>query len=155
MSCAPLLHHLGEGIDKLEKTMRAEKQQLELEQLIAKGFLHGTADSHVRGEVAETRTPNEVAETRTYHPATPEQNEARRRLIRLWSSANHAIVKGCCLQALQLLTGREVIRTHRHWRLFTKRMIWAGWEALRRRTGLTSFRASALSCSQACSYLLD
>ena len=34
--------------------------------------------------------------------------------------------------ALQLLTGKEVIRTHRHWRLLMKRMIWSAEEALRR-----------------------
>ena len=66
---------------------------------------------------------------------TPEEDGTRRKLIRLWSSANHAQVKGCCLQVLQLLTGREVVRTHRHWRLMMKRPFWSAQEALRQMEG--------------------
>ena len=65
-------------------------------------------------------------------PLTQAEDEARRKLIRLWSSANHAQVKGCCLQAFQILTGREVLRTHRYWRLMMKRPVWSAQEALRR-----------------------
>ena len=63
---------------------------------------------------------------------TTQEDEARRRLVRLWSAANREWLEGCCLQAVQLLTGREVIRTHSHWRLFMKRLIWSAEEALRR-----------------------
>ena len=62
---------------------------------------------------------------------TQQEDEARWKLIRLWSSANHAQVKGCCLQVLLLLSGREVVRTHRHWRLMMKRPFWSAQESLR------------------------
>ena len=63
---------------------------------------------------------------------TAEQKEARRRLCRLWTSANHAVMHGFCLMSLQLLTGREVLRTHIFWRVMLKRVLWGVFEAMRR-----------------------
>ena len=48
------------------------------------------------------------------------ENEARRRLIRQATAANQAIVKGNCLMVMQMLTGREVLRTHFPWQLMMK-----------------------------------
>ena len=55
---------------------------------------------------------------------TEEERECRRRLCRLWTAANQAVMKGNCLMSMQLLTGREVIRTHRFWRIMMKRVVW-------------------------------
>ena len=38
---------------------------------------------------------------------------------------------GCALQALHLLTLREVLRTHKHWRIMLKRPMWCAFEAIR------------------------
>ena len=58
----------------------------------------------------------------------PQRKGARRRLCRLWTSANHAVMKGFCLQSLQLLTGREVLRSHVYWRIMMKRVVWGIFE---------------------------
>ena len=63
---------------------------------------------------------------------TAEQREARRRLCRLWTSANHAVMHGFCLMSLQLMTGREVLRTHIFWRIMMKRVLWGVFEEMRR-----------------------
>ena len=60
-----------------------------------------------------------------------QQCEACRRLIRLWTSANRAMIVGCALQSLHLLTRRETIRSHLHWRIMMKRPIWCAQEAIR------------------------
>eukprot|EP00435_Cladocopium_sp_Y103_P048899 s1096_g14.t1 len=39
---------------------------------------------------------------------------------------------GHCLMAIQMLTGREVIRTHVFWRLMMKRVLWGVFEQMRR-----------------------
>jgi hypothetical protein len=48
---------------------------------------------------------------RKRRPLTKLEDEARRRLIRQASAANQAIVKGNCLMVMQMLTGREALRT--------------------------------------------
>ena len=49
--------------------------------------------------------------------------------------------------AIHLLTGREVIRTHKHWRVFMKRPVWSAQEALRRKeTRLTQAAPVADHC---------
>ena len=39
-----------------------------------------------------------------------------------------------CLMSLQLLTGREVLRTHIFWRIMLKRVLWGIFEEMRRNT---------------------
>ena len=51
------------------------------------------------------------------------------------TNINHAIAKGCCLMVLHVLTRREAIRTHRHWKIMLKRAIWSAQEMLRRLEG--------------------
>ena len=66
--------------------------------------------------------------------ASPEEikHRAKRILLKLWSSANYCHLKGPVLQCIQLLTRREVFRTHRFWQINLKRFIWIGLETLRR-----------------------
>ena len=129
MTCAPLLKHTTHGMEHLEATMKEEAAREQLEELVHKGVLDGAGFTGTLG--GTTMTPDAPAAAPTRKPLSKEQDEARRRLIRLWTSANSAVVKGCCLMAIQLLTGREVIRTHPHWRLMMKRPIWSAQEALR------------------------
>jgi hypothetical protein len=128
MTCAPVLQHMAHGMAGLEAAMKEEKAKQDLEAQIRRGMHHGDG---LRSEKAPLYTAGAK-------PLNANEQEARKRLIRLWSSANQAIMKGCCLMSIQLLTGREVIRTHRHWRLLMKRPVWSAQEALRQdETGLT------------------
>ena len=111
MTCAPLLKCLGDGMEGLEATLKEEEDKQR------KLLAESTA---VEASSASSSKPTTVSV----------EYEAKRRLCRLWTAANHAMVKGCCLMALELLTNREAIRTHRHWRLFMKRPIWSAESAL-------------------------
>ena len=108
-----VLKHLTHGMQKLEDTMRAEAEQEEAKRLQL---------SYPLPPLQEGRG------------LTAEQREARRRLCRLWTSANHAVMHGFCLMSLQLLTGREVLRTHIYWRVMLKRVLWGIFEEMRRNT---------------------
>ena len=113
LTCGPVLKHLTHGMQKLEDTMRAEAEQEEAKRLQL---------SYPLPPLQEGRG------------LTAEQREARRRLCRLWTSANHAVMHGFCLMSLQLLTGREVLRTHIFWRIMLKRVLWGIFEEMRRNT---------------------
>lgn len=128
MTCAPLLKHMAQGMQNLEATMKEEEAQMKLNELLGKGLLHGKG---LTAQSTSNNPPSALPPVSKRPMPSAERDEARRRLIRLWSSANNAVVKGCCLMAIQLLTGREVIRTHRHWRILMKRPIWSAHEALR------------------------
>lgn len=111
LTCGPVLKHLTHGMEQLEHTMRAEAEQEEAKRLQL---------SYPLPPLQEGRG------------LTAEQREARRRLCRLWTSANHAVMHGFCLMSLQLLTGREVIRTHIFWRIMLKRVLWGIFEEMRK-----------------------
>lgn len=113
LTCGPVLRHLTHGMRALEERMQAEAQQEEARRLQMNYPLPAAHEG--RG-------------------LTPEQKEARRRLCRLWTSANHAVMHGFCLMSLQLLTGREVLRTHIFWRIMLKRVLWGIFEEMRRNT---------------------
>ena len=113
LTCGPVLKHLTNGMERLEATMRAEAEQEEAKRLQL---------SYPLPPLQEGRG------------LTAEQREARRRLCRLWTSANHAVMHGFCLMSLQLLTGREVLRTHIFWRVMLKRVLWGVFEEMRRNT---------------------
>ncbi|CAK0803316.1 unnamed protein product [Prorocentrum cordatum] len=66
---------------------------------------------------------------------TEVQDEARRRLIRQATAANQAIVKGNCLMVMQMLTRREVLRSHSTWQLMMKNAMWLAFESRRLRQG--------------------
>ena len=59
---------------------------------------------------------------------TKVEREASRRLLRQATAAHNAQVKGNCLMVMQLLTRREVIRTHAPWQLMTKHAMWMAFE---------------------------
>ena len=102
LTCGPVLRHLTVGMQRLEEKMKIEAETLEFQRVM---------------QCPEPRT--------TTTPAmSPEAQEARKRLCRLWTSANHAVMHGHCLMAIHMLTGREVIRTHVFWRLMLKRVVW-------------------------------
>ena len=113
LTCGPVLKHPTHGMQKLEDAMRAEAEQEEAKRL----------------QLCYPLPPLQEG-----RGLTPEQREARRRLRRLWTSANHAVMHGFCLMSLQLLTGREVLRTHVFWRIMLKRVLWGVFEEMRRNT---------------------
>ena len=124
MTCEPLLKHLADGMQRLEAELLKEKQEQQ--------------DEDIRnascGEEATQQKPNSSVQGDAQNKLitkTSRQNEARRRLIRLWTSANRAMIVGCALQALQLLTRRETLRSHKHWRIMMKRPLWCAHEAIR------------------------
>lgn len=121
-TCAPLLQHLAGGMKALEQQMQNEASAANVAALAASGALHGA------GACASVSKASFASTARVL---TAEENQARRRLIRLWTAANQAIAKGLCLQVIVLLTRREVIRTHTYWKVMMKRAIWALHEALR------------------------
>ena len=113
LTCGPVLKHLTHGMQKLEDAMRAEAEQEEAKRL----------------QLCYPLPPLQAG-----RGLTQEQREARRRLCRLWTSANHAVMHGFCLMSLQLLAGREVLRTHVFWRIMLKRVLWGVFEQMRRNT---------------------
>ena len=115
LTCGPVLKHLTTGMQRLEERMQVEAEAAECQRLL---------DTYPLPAQSQAKTPR----------ATPEQQEARKRLRRLWTAANHAVMHGHCLMAIQLLTGREVIRTHVFWRLMLKRVLWGIFEEMRRCT---------------------
>ena len=116
LTCGPVLKHLTTGMQRLEERMQVEAEAAECQRLL---------DTYPLPAQSQAKTPTR---------ATPEQQEARKRLCRLWTAANHAVMHGHCLMAIQLLTGREVIRTHVFWRLMLKRVLWGIFEEMRRCT---------------------
>ena len=130
-TCGPLLDYMRDGMERLEIELRNEDDTARLRNLVAEGQLHHPTEPVALNEKEAPRKH----EKRTL---APEEDIARRRLIRLWTSANRALVKGCCLQVLHLLTRREVLRSHKHWRIMLKRPIWAAQETLRRQESGTS-----------------
>ena len=115
LTCGPVLKHLTTGMQRLEERMQVEAEAAECQRLL---------DTYPLPAQSQAKTPR----------ATPEQQEARKRLCRLWTAANHAVMHGHCLMAIQLLTGREVIRTRVFWRLMLKRVLWGIFEEMRRCT---------------------
>ncbi|CAL1152198.1 unnamed protein product [Cladocopium goreaui] len=111
MTCGPMLKHLTHGMKNLEEKMQAEAEQEEAQRL---------------------QLAYPLPAVREGRGLTAEQREARRRLCRLWTSANHAVMHGFCLMSLQLMTGREVLRTHIFWRIMMKRVLWGVFEEMRR-----------------------
>ena len=104
MTCAPLLGHMADGMKHLEATMREEDARDRLESLLQQGLADGR---HLTGDSPQTAQSAGLPEGEPVRkPLRKDQDEARRRLIRLWTSANQALLKGCCLMAIQLLTRR-------------------------------------------------
>eukprot|EP00959_Pyramimonas_sp_CCMP1952_P312732 6546330-Pyramimonas_sp.AAC.1 len=73
-------------MEQLEAQMKKEHDTAAMKAYLQKGALRN-ADCRPGALVGTARADPT--------PLSSSQNEARRRLIRLWSSANHAIMKGC------------------------------------------------------------
>lgn len=116
-----VLQHMHRGTQRLEAELEEKEQMKRLLELEACGSLH-----------EPERLPQVAPLAASMSEVEKREEKVRRILIRLWSSANYAYLKGSCLQLLQLLTRRECFRTHKYWQVLTKRLIWAGHEALRR-----------------------
>ena len=99
MTCAPLLVAVQQGIQRLEEYLRLEEEKAPQEEILAAS--PGKKSQPAAGDQAP----------RKRRPLTKLEDEARRRLIRQASAANQAIVKGNCLMVMQMLTGREALRT--------------------------------------------
>ena len=102
LTCGPVLRHLTVGMQRLEERMQVEAETAETQRLLQ---------------------TYPLPEQPGVPKSTPEQQEARKRLCRLWTAANHAVMHGHCLMAIHMLTGREVLRTHIFWRLMLKRVL--------------------------------
>ena len=113
MTCAPLMVAVRDGIHKLEETMRQEEEDAKAEAAPV------TAKATALGR----------------RPLTKLEDDARRRLIRQATAANQAIVKGNCLMVTQILTGREVLRTHFPWQLMLKNAMWMAFQHRRELQG--------------------
>ena len=114
LTCGPVLRHLTVGMQRLEERMQIEAETAETQRLLQ---------------------TYPLPEQPGVQKSTPEQQEARKRLCRLWTAANHAVMHGHCLMAIHMLTGREVLRTHIFWRLMLKRVLWGVFEEMRRHSG--------------------
>jgi len=163
MVCAPLLVALRDGLARLEAKLREESELERLEEL-GKGLgenaaKDATASQHMGGNVSDcagTQGPSAVEQplqatvgTCTSSNGGAQQSpkrrnmsklerEACRRLLRQATAAQQAQVKGNCLMILQMLTRREVVRSHQPWQLMTKHAMWMAFEHRRQLEGLPS-----------------
>ena len=138
MVCAPLLVALRDGLARLEASLRGEAENERLEQLAA---VTGDGDNlaDTVGDSACSSRPTLPSKRRSKL-----EREASRRLIRQASAAQQAQVKGDCLMILQMLTRREVVRSHLPWQLMTKHAMWMAFEHRRQLKGLPSTDRSDL-----------
>ena len=111
MTCAPLLVAVRDGICRLEDQLQQEEEEARNEELARAA----NAEASRSGEAAGLPTAFNKR-----RPLTKLEDEARRRLIRQASAANQAVVKGNCLMVMQMLAGREVLRSHFPWQLMMK-----------------------------------
>ena len=126
MTCAPLLVAVRDGIGRLEEQFRLEEEAAKTEQL--REHPDAPPNSGLLGGQSFFVKNNKRVLTKV-------EDEARRRLIRQATAANQAVVKGNCLMALQLLTGREALRTHYAWQLMMKTPMWMAFECRRELQG--------------------
>ena len=111
ITCAPMLVAIRDGIQRLEEQLRTEDEKAQSEELVRQS-LQATPAFPFESTSSCKRKLSKL------------EDEARRRLIRQAQAANQAIVKGNCLMAMQMLTGREVLRTHFPWQLMMKHSMW-------------------------------
>ena len=123
MTCAPLLVAIRDGVKRLEVELKKEQEEA---QAPASNAAEQAIDPRANGERRPGAGPRRL---------TPLEKEAIRRLLRQVTAANQATVKGNCLMAMQLLTGREALRSHFPWRLMTKHAMWMAFEHRRQLQG--------------------
>ena len=121
MVCALQLVALYDGLKRQEEQLREEEEKTRREEMEeGDGHCIPSCESGRKKSKAELET------------------EARKRLIRLATAAQNAQVKGNCLMVMQMLTGREVIRSHFTWQLMMKHPIWMAFEHRRSKSGYSS-----------------
>ena len=147
MVCAPLLVAVRDGLRKLEQTLDEERERMRLEELgldgagpvIASQPLQDRSSSAATGIAPACASEVSGADANTPQPRrrrmTQLEREASRRLIRQNTAAQKAQVKGNCLMAMQMLTRREVIRSHYPWQLMLKHAVWRAFETKRQLEG--------------------
>ena len=122
MTCAPLLVAVRDGIRRLEDQLKKEEEEAQRDDMLR------ASDSNVAAKEQSTALPGR-------RPLTKLEDEARRRLIRQATAANQAIVKGNCLMVMQMMTGREALRTHYSWQLMMKHSMWMAFQHRRQLQG--------------------
>ncbi len=152
MVCASVLAAIRDGLDRLQQTLdeqRAQERLTELGALGAQGSLaeivpaSGLASSHGLG-AARPDAAATLAAPKRQRPLSKLEQEAGRRLIRQAQAVNQAQVKGNCLMIMQMLTRREVIRSHVPWQLMMKHAMWMAFEYRRSLEGLAQRDAEGL-----------
>ena len=121
MVCAPLLVAMRDGVARYDQQIKEEEEKRrgeEMEMADGQGAL--------ACENGRQRSKKEL------------EMEAGKRLIRMHTAAQNAQVKGNCLMAMQMLTRREVIRSHFTWQLMMKHPIWMAFEHRRSKSGYSS-----------------
>ncbi|CAK0852500.1 unnamed protein product, partial [Prorocentrum cordatum] len=105
MTCAPLLVAVRDGIRRLEERLRLEEEEA-------------------------------AAAEETGGAGVPRPKPLRRGpALSQATAANQAIVKGNCLMVMQMLTRREVLRSHSTWQLMMKNAMWLAFESRRLQQG--------------------
>ena len=122
MTCAPLLVADRDGIRRLEDQLKKEEEEAQRDDMLR------ASDSNVVAKEQNSALPGR-------RPLTKLEDEARRRLIRQATAANQAIVKGNCLMVMQMMTGREALRTHYSWQLMMKHSMWMAFQHRRQLQG--------------------
>ena len=140
MNCSPLLVAIRDGLKRLEDWMRAEEEEAKSEELV---------QQLAQCTTAARLSPTVASKQSRKRKLSKEEDEARRRLIRQAQAANQAIVKGNCLMVMQMLTGREVLRTHFPWQLMMKHSMWMALQQRREMQGFDETEVPAESVLQA------
>ena len=139
MTCAPLLVAIRDGLRKLEEQLEAEREEQRLEELRAeRRDPNSSADLPAQTQQQQPGQQENPQQKR--RPMSALQRETARRLIRQAKAANQAQVKGNCLMIMQMLTGREVLRSHYAWQLMLKHPVFMAMEHRRRLEGFTERR---------------
>ena len=127
MTCAPLMVAIRDGVRRLEEQLQQEEEEARGAEIAESLGLAVTVEKGGGGTQGLT--------TSRRRPLTKIEDEARRRLIRQATAANQAIVKGNCLMVMQMLTRREVLRSHFPWRLMMKHAVWMAFQHRREMQG--------------------
>ncbi len=122
MTCSAPLVALRGGVRRIEEEFKRQEEEAQAAEM----------SGEPSGKAVQAQAPT-VNKGRQLSKL---QDEARRRLIRLATAANQAIVKGSCLMVMQMLSGREVLRSHFPWQLMMKHSMWM---ALQHRRELQGF----------------
>ena len=117
---------LRDGLARLEATLREESERERIEQMMAEDLGKSASDTAAEHEKPEIQVTPEAADAGcrlSSKPAASQpkrcmsklEREACRRLLRQATAAQQAQVKGNCLMIMQMLTRREVVRSHTPW----------------------------------------